>query len=152
MSTVPAVRAALVTTLNAALSGVQVIDGSPVSVTTLGGDLFVIGKVTGVRSAGSQNRIRTTTRNIPFTTAQDEYTIELIISVSRATPGETTALVQRADDIYEAACDAIEATEGLGVDGVKEALPTGEFDFEPVSDSNGRYVTVNFGLDVTDRD
>jgi len=156
MTTHPAIRAALVTLLETTFATwdpiVQVVDGSPVGVTTLGPDLLIIGAMRGVRSAGSQNRIRTTTRNIPFGTSQDEYTVDLIISVSRAMPGETTDVMQRADDIFEAARDAIEATDDLDVTGVYEALPTGDFEFDPISDSNGRYVTVSWGLDVTARD
>jgi len=152
MTTIPAMRAALKSLLVTALQplSVQVIDGSPTSVTTLSGDVLLIGKVEGTRSAGSQNRIRTTTRNIPFGTAQDEYTIECVISVSRPGAGEPTDEVVIADAIFEAARDAIEgATDPAGV---FEVLPSGQFSMEPEADSNGRYVTVVFGVDVTARD
>lgn len=154
MSSVPAVRAALKTLLAPVMLpfGVQVIDGSPVAVTTLDEDVLVIGRIEGVRSAGSQNRIRTTTRNIPFGTSQDEYTVEMILAVSRPGPGETTAVVTIADQIFEAVRDAVEGSGALGVGGVFEALPTDSFAFEPNADSNGRYVTVTFGIDVTARD
>lgn len=154
MSSVPAVRAALVTVLETALQplGVQVIDGSPVGPTMLGEDVLVIGRLEGQRSAGSQNRIRTTTRNIPFGTSQDEYTVELILAVSRPMPGETTTVMTIADGIFEATRDAIEASDDLNVGGVYEALPTGSFEFNPEADSNGRYVTVTFGVDITARD
>lgn len=151
MSTIPAVRAALVSLLVAALPDVQVIDGSPVGPTTLSQDVLMIGRVSGQRSAGSQNRIRTTTRNVPFGTSQDEYTVEFVISVSRPGAGETTNVMTIADNIFEDARQAIEATDDLDVDGVYEALPTGEFEFNPTADSNGRYVTVAWGLDVTAR-
>lgn len=148
----PAVRVALKALLTTTLSSlnVQVIDGSPVAVTTLEGNILVIGAMEGVRSAGSQNRIRTTTRNIPFGSSQDEYTIELIISVSRPGPGEPTDLIDIADDIYDAARTAIE--DSVDPSGVVEMLPTGQFSIEPQADSNGRYVTITFGVDVTARD
>lgn len=152
MSTIPAVRAALKSLLTITLAplNVQVIDGSPVAVTTLIGNVLVIGAMGGTRSAGSQNRIRTTTRNIPFDTSQDEYTIEIIISVSRSGSGELTDVIETADDIYDAARIAIE--DSVDPSGVVEMLPTGQFSIEPISDSNGRYVTMNFGVDVTARD
>lgn len=152
MSTIPAVRAALKSLLITTLAplNVQVIDGSPVSVTTMIGNVLVIGAMEGTRSAGSQNRIRTTTRNIPFDTSQDEYTIEIIIGVSRSGPGEPTDVIKTADDIYDAARTAIE--DSVDPSGVVEMLPTGQFSMEPIADSNGRYVTMNFGVDVTARD
>lgn len=153
MSTVPDVYEALIALLETATASldVQVIGGSPVSVTTLAPKLEVLGAVTGQRSAGSQNRIRTTTRNVPFTTSQDEYTIQLFISVSA--PGvEVVGLIRIADGILEATRNAIEADPTLGIAGVYEALPTGDFSFEPKADSNGRYVTTELGVDVTARD
>lgn len=152
MSTMPAVRAALKSLLTSTLASldVQVIDGSPVAVTTLEGNVLVIGAVEGTRSAGSQNRIRTTTRNVPFDTSQDEYTIEIIISVSRSGGGEPTDVIETADDIYDAARIAIE--DAVDPSGVVEMLPTGQFSMEPKADSNGRYVMLNFGVDVTARD
>lgn len=152
MSTIPAVRAALKSLLTTTLAplDVQVIDGSPVSVTTMIGNILVIGAMSGTRSAGSQNRIRTTTRNVPFGTSQDEYTIDIIIGVSRSGPGEPTDVIETADDIYDAARTAIE--DAVDPSGVVEMLPTGQFSIEPISDSNGRYVTMNFGVDVTARD
>ena len=151
MTSIPAVRAELKTLLETAVGplGVQVIDGSPTSVTTLGKDVLLISKVEGARGAGSQNQIGTTTRNIPFGTAQDEYTIQLIISVSRPGPGEPTDEMVIADAIFEAARGAI---DNLDEAGVYEVLPTGEFIIEPESDSNGRYVTIAFGVHVVARD
>src|ERR1044072_3550642 len=157
MSSVPDLRAALKTLLITAAApltyDVQVVRGSPVSVTTLGPYVVLIGRAQGVRAAGSQNRIATTTRNIPFTTSQDEYTVELVIAVSLPGPGEPVAAEETADEIYTTLRDAIEgAAVNLGVAGIYEALPTGEFSFESVADSNGRYCTVLWGLYVTARD
>jgi hypothetical protein len=153
MSTVPDAYDALIALIQTAVQSleVQVIGGSPTSVTTLAPKIAVVGTVEGTRSAGSQNRIRTTTRNVPFDTAQDEYTIQLFISVSA--PGvELVDLVRVADGIFEAVRAAVDANPTLGVAGVYEALPTGQFRFEPQSDPNGRYVTIEFGVDVTARD
>ena len=154
MTTVPAVRAALKSVLEVALDAwnVQVVDGSPVAVTTLSPNVLLIGAVEGVRSAGSQNRIRTTTRNIPFGSAQDEYTIVLVLSVSTAGPGELTDVLQTGDDIFEAARQAIQDINEALITGLFELLPTGSYDYDPEADSNGRYVTLTFGVDVTARD
>ena len=150
MSSVPAVYEALLDLFTPALASLNVqvtIAGS----TTLGPTVLFIGRVEGVRSAGSQNRIRTTTRNIPFGTSQDEFTVEMFISVSR--PGnEMFDVITEADAIFEAARDAIEASDDLDISGVYEALPTGGYEFTPDADANGRYVTVKFGVDVTARD
>jgi hypothetical protein len=148
VSSIPEVYEALLDLLTTALPDVQV---TMPGTTTLGPSVLLIGKVVGVRSAGSQNRIRTTTRNIPFGTSQDEYTVEMFISVSR--PGtDLIAPIAAADVIFEAARDAIEASDDLDISGVYEALPTSDFEFEPEADANGRYVTVRFGVDITARD
>jgi hypothetical protein len=152
MSTVPdayeALQAAITT--GVASLDVQVVMGSPVSVTTLGPDLVYIGEIVGTRSAGSRNRVQTTTRNIPFGTAQDEFTIEIVIAVSRSVVTDMVALLRAADDVLEAVRNAI---EGMAlVSGIFEALPTGDFSFKPESDSNGRYVTTVLGVDFTARD
>jgi hypothetical protein len=151
MSSVPAVRAALVDLFTTALAAydVQVVK-APGTVTTLMPTNLILGKVTGQRSAGSQNRIRTTTRNIPFTTSQDEYTVELFLSVSRGLM-DIAELEAEIDVIWEVARAAIEESDDLDINGVFEVLPTGEFEFEPGADANGVYVTIAWGVDVKAR-
>jgi hypothetical protein len=156
MTTIPAVRAALKTLLGNTLTDVQIVDGG--GVTTLGTRVLFIGRVVGQRSGGSQNLIRNRERNIPFGTYQDEYTVELIISVAVSGPGEATPAIVAADDLYGEALDAIESSNNLGVAGVLESagilevLPTGDFESDPTFDANGRYCTVTFGVDITARD
>jgi len=152
MSAVPDAYEALQDAITAAVEPLdaQVVTGSPVSVTTLAPIVVYIGEVVGVRSAGSQNRIRTTTRNIPFTTAQDEFTIEIVIAISTSVVTDMVALLRLADDVLEAVRDAVEGMAPIS--GVFEALPTGDFSFKPESDSNGRYVTTVMGVDFTARD
>jgi hypothetical protein len=152
MSSVPAVRAALVSLFETALAAydVQVIK-APGTETTLMPTNLILGRITGQRSAGSQNRIRTTTRNIPFGTSQDEYTAELYLSLSRGLV-DILALEAEADVIFEAARTAVEDYDESGISGVFEMLPTGEFEYESGGDANGRYVTIAWGVDVTARD
>ena len=148
MSSVPAVYAELLELFTAALPDVQVV---LVGETTLNPVVLMIGKVEGVRSAGTQNRIRSATRNLPFQTSQDEYSVEIFVSISR--PGtDIMSVINEADAVWETAREAVEVTGDLDVTGVYEALPTGDFEFIPEADANGRYVTVKFGLDVTARD
>ena len=157
MSSIPLVYAALLDLLTPALAAVTVgsetiaVQVTTTGQTTLAPNVMWIGKVEGVRSAGTQNRIRTTTGNVPFGTSQDEYTVQMVISVSR--PGtDILTIIEIADAIFEAARDAIEASDDLAIDGVYEALPTGEFEFTPEADANGRYVTVGWGVNITARD
>jgi hypothetical protein len=152
MTSVPAVKAALVELFTTALVplGVQVVP-APGSVSTLTDNVLMLGKVLGQRSAGSQNRIRTTTRNVPFGTSQDEYTIELFISLKRPLI-DITVIEAEADEIFEVARTAVEDSEDLDISGVYEVLPTGEFEIETTGDANGRYVTYAWGVDVTARD
>lgn len=159
MSSVPAVYTALSDLFTGAFSAivvggetipVQVIK-APGTVTTMNSVVLMIGKIVGQRSAGTQNRIRTTTRNIPFDTSQDEYTVEIFISVSRpGTDMDTTIAI--ADAVWDGARTAVEDSGNLVINGVYEALPTGEWSFDPTGDANGRYVTVAWGIDLTARD
>jgi hypothetical protein len=152
MSSVPAVRAALVELFTTALAAydVQVIK-APGTETTLMPINLILGRISGQRSAGSQNRIRTTTRNIPFGTNQDEYTVELFLSISGGLM-DIAELEAQLDVIFEAARTAVEDSDDLDISGVFEVLPTGEFEYEAGADANGRYVTIAWGVDVTARD
>ena len=130
------------------------VPGSDIQVTmvgqtTLKPEVVMIGRIEGTRSAGTQNRIRSTTRNLPFDTSQDEYTVQLFISVSWP-GGEIMDVATRADQIWEACRTIIERDFSVG--GVYEALPTGDFTFEPEADANVRVVTVGWGVDITARD
>jgi hypothetical protein len=152
MTSVPAVRAALVSLFTTALAAYEVqVVKAPGTVTTLMPTNLILGRVTGQRSAGSQNRIRTTTRNIPFGTSQDEYTVELFLSMSGGLM-DIAELEAQIDVIFEAARTAVEDYDESGINGVFEILPTGEFEYEIGADANGHYVTIAWGVDVTARD
>jgi hypothetical protein len=142
VSSIPAVKAALVSILSAALPDTQVIYGPSTAVTTTSSRILTVGRVTGRRESDS----------IGLATTREEYTVELVASVDLASTSQ-----QSADELvladYAAAELAIREypagpTLGLEAAGVLQAVPFGEFELSELADGDGRHAAVRFGVDV----
>ena len=142
MSTVPAVKAALVSLLTTALPSTQVIYGPATSVTVTEDRLLTVGKVTGDRQFNSMTG----------QTTSERYTVELVASVDLAGTSQ-----QAADELvladYAAAELAIREYSGgsdlgLAASGVQQVLPTGEFELVEQADADGRHAAVRFSVAV----
>ncbi len=143
MSTsIPTVLAALVTLGQATLTGWQVINGPLGSVTTTTGRLLVVGEgdVTGRRDLDGMS----------LDTTLEAYVLSLVANVDL--PGTDQ---QAADTLALAAYAAMEtAVRGypggptLGLPGVVQALPTGDFALMRKADENGRHAAVRFTVAV----
>ena len=140
MSTVSAVKTALVSLLTTACPDAQVIDGPPDASALNGVQIISVGRVSGTRELNS----------LSGSTSEERYVVDLVASVSL--PGtEMQAPRDLAMDLYEAAELAIReyaggANLGLG-DGI-QALPTGAFELDEQADENGRHAAVRFGVAV----
>lgn len=139
-SSIPAVKAALVSVLAGALPDTQVIYGPKEAVTTTGPRILTVGRVVGSRELDSMS----------LDTSSESYTVDLVASVSLAGTSQ-----QAADDLaladYAAAEVAVREypggpTLGLG-DGIR-VLPTGEFELAELADENGRHAAVRFSVRV----
>lgn len=144
MSSVPAVKSALIPILAAALPATatlpasQVIYGPIESVATAKPRVISIGGAVGTRDMS----------DLALTTATERYTIALLVSVSL--PGYQQQL---ADEValadYEAACDAITAAgPDLGLGNGASICPDGQFELTETSTENGRAAQVLFGVSV----
>jgi hypothetical protein len=139
-STIPAVKAALVTVLAAALPNTQVIYGPSGAVTVTEDRLLTVGKVTGSRELDSMS----------LDTAAERYTVELVASVDLAGTSQ-----QAADEMvladYAAAEQAIReypTGPNLGLGAGVQVLPTGDFELAEQADADGRHAAVRFVVNV----
>jgi hypothetical protein len=139
VSTVPAVKAALVALFTAALPDAQVIYGPRGTVTFTEPNVVTVGNVTGTVGSASMN----------LREAED-YVIEVTVSATLAGPDTQRAATEAADALWVAAKAVLRAPPGgsLGVAGVTSAQPVGEFGLTEISDSNGRNATIQFGVHV----
>lgn len=142
MSSIPAVKAKLVSLLTTALPNTQVIYGGTGTVTTTGPRILLIGRASGTRQPDSMS----------LDTSSEQYVIELVASVDLAGTSQQAADEMALDD-YAAAELAIREYSGggdlgLAASGVLSALPTGAFDLEEQADENGRHAAVRFGVAV----
>jgi hypothetical protein len=132
VSTVLAVWDALVALGQTTLSGFQVVEGPPDSVSTLGAKVLIVGDGEIV-----------SLNPLAVETASETYEMPLVISVSL--PGaDMRAPISAALDAYALMESAI---RGLSVQGVLRVVP-GDWRMQTASDSNGRSAAVKFGVRV----
>lgn len=141
MTSIPAVKAALVSVLTAALPNSQVIYGPVTAVTTTSGRILTVRGAIGTRELDS----------LSLLTTAEQYVLELVVSVDVQAGSSQQDATELALADYAAAELAIREhptapTLGLG-DGIK-VLPTGEFELSEQADSNGRHAAVRFGVQV----
>jgi hypothetical protein len=139
-SSIPAVKAALVTVLTAALPNTQVIYGPLASVTTTTGRTLTVGAVAGRRDLDSMS----------LDTAVEQYTVEL--NCYADLPGYDQQLAdEQALADYATAEQAIReyaAGPTLGVSGVVHILPLGDFALDEIADDTGRHARVRWSVSV----
>jgi hypothetical protein len=142
-SSIPAVKAALVSVLTTALPSTQVIYGPSTAVTTTTGRILTVGRAVGIRELDS----------LAVGTAAERYTVELVCSVDigAATSQQTADDLALAD--YATAEQAIREYSGgpdlgLAASGVLNLLPTGDFELAELADENGRHAAVRWSVAV----
>ena len=144
MSTVPAVKAALVTLLTATLPSTQVIYGPVSAVTTTTGRIATVGKVTNA------NRDLNT---MTIDTTEERYTIDLAFSVDLPGAGNLATAVTQVFADYTAAEVAIREFTGgpdlgLAAQGVLRALMTGDWESDEQADIEGSHAAVRCSVAV----
>ena len=137
-SSIPTVKAALVSVLAAALPASQVIYGPVTAVTTTTARVLTVGRAQGRRDLDS----------LSLSTAAEQYTVDLQVSVD--IPGGSTQ--QTADEQaladYAAAEAAVRGNPTLGLSGTIQVLPTGAFELLEQADPEGRHAAVRFSVAV----
>lgn len=140
MSSIGLVKAALVSTLTAALPDVQVIYGPAAGVTTTEARVLTVGRAVGTRDLDS----------ISLATTAEQYVIELLTTADNAGTDQQATTEQALAD-YTAAELAIRehpTAPELGLGPGIHVLPTGEFELMEQADSNGRHAAVRFSVSV----
>lgn len=138
MSTVPAVKAALVSLFTAALPTAQVIYGPRGNVTITEDSVVEVGGVVGEVDAASMNLRE-----------HEDYVIEVTVSASISS-GTQQAATEAADALWVAVKATIRNPPGgsLSVSGVSSVQPIGEFEFTETPSSNDRNTAIRFGVRV----
>jgi hypothetical protein len=144
MSSVPAVRAALVTLLTATLPDTQVIYGPLSAVTTTKARVATVGKVTNA------NRDLNT---MGIDTTEEQYTIELAFSVDLPGAGTLATAVSQVFADYTVAEVAIREFAGgpqlgLAASGVLRVLMTGDWESDEQADIEGAHAAVRCSVAV----
>jgi hypothetical protein len=137
MTTIPAVKAALVTILTAALPNTQVVYGPGTSVTLLKQRFLIVGEsVTGQLTPTAMNN----------STGTEQYTVDMLAVVS--IPGTNAALADTqvlAD--FAAAIAAIQADSHLGGLNLNASVD-GTFEMVPIDNEAGRACSIRFPVSV----
>lgn len=136
MSSVPAVKAALRTTIAAVLPNSQVLNGPATAETAVGERFVEIGRAVGDRKPS----------NIVGTIFTEDYTIEIKFSVWVPGPGDESYLLAQNEVLadYTAAEAAIREHAqapnlGLDADGVGLVENTGRFEQDGAATGKGRW-------------
>jgi hypothetical protein len=142
-TTIPAMKAALVSVLAAALPDVQVIYGAPGGEVTLGPSVLAVGEtVTGAAALDSLTR----------DTAQERYRVSARLSCTVEQPGDdgAQAAATLAWAYFATAEQAVRERqpEDWGVAWLLGVNSTGEFTGTDVAMAAGRNTTIEFGFDV----
>lgn len=140
MSTIPAVLTALANISTATLPGWQVINGTDASVTTTSGQLVIVGgdEVAGRRDLDA----------LSLDTTSEQYVVPMAVNADVVGSDQQVAdtLALDAYDLLERAIREHADGPGIGVAGVLQALPTGDFSMRRLSDENGRHAVVRFSV------
>ena len=144
MSTVPAVKSALVALLTSILADTQVIYGPKDAVTTTRPRITTVGKVTNANRELNSMAIGTT---------EERYTVDLAFSVDLPGAGTLSTAVSQVFADYAAAEIAIREFSGgpdlgLAAQGVLQALPTGVWEFDEQADPDGSHAAIKSSVAV----
>jgi hypothetical protein len=144
VSTVPAVKAALVTLLTTTLTDTQVIYGPSTAVTTTTERIVTVGKVTNANRDFSSISIGTT---------EERYAVDLAFSVDLPGAGSLATAVTQVFTDYTAAEIAIRELSGgpdlgLAAQGVLQALMTGAWELDEQADSDGAHAAIKSSVAV----
>jgi len=139
VSTVPAVKAALVTLFTPALSDAQVVYGPRGTATETKSKVIAVGNVTGLFGVAALNLRRS-----------EDYVIQVTASATLASPGTQRDATEAATALWVAAEAVVRNPPGgsLGVAGVQSVQLTGEFDLVEGLDGDGHDTTIRFGIRV----
>lgn len=144
MTTVPAVKTALVAVLAAALPATstlpaaQVIYGPIEAASSTGPRVLSVGGAAGTRDMS----------NLGMTSSTESYTVTLLASVMLSGYQQKLADEAALAD-YEAACDAITAAgPDLGLGNGSSIYPDGQFELQEFATPEGRAAQVRFSVTV----
>jgi hypothetical protein len=139
VSTVPAVKAALVSLFTSAMSDVQVIYGSREDVTETKSKVIAVGPATGATGTAALNMRKS-----------EDYVIQVAVSATLATPNTQQQATEAADALWVAAEAVIRNPPGgsLSVPGVQSVQSTGDFELVEGLDGDGHVSTIRFGVRV----
>jgi hypothetical protein len=138
VSTIPAVKAGLVSVWTTALSGALVIYGPLSAVTTTPARVLSVGRVSGTRDSADMSS----------SAVSETYSIECLVSVAFSGTSQQMAEEQALAD-YETACDAVNALRpdlGLGAGMTVRALSS--FELDEVANEHGRAAQIRFSIQV----
>lgn len=134
-STIPVVKARLVSILTAALPDSQVTYGPEAA--SLKSHVVLVGNVTGT----------ITPSNLPSSSVTEQYVVNMAVSVSTRADLKTNTEAALAD--YSAACAAILTDVTLGLSQIDVAARLdGSFELSETADDEGRTTTIRFPVTV----
>lgn len=140
MSTVPAVKAALVSLFKSALSfDAQVIYGSRDQATQVKSNVVAVGNVSGTVGSAALNLRKS-----------EDYVVQVAVSSTLAAPNTQQDTTEAATALWAAAETALRNPPGgsLGVNGVQSMQSTGDFELIESLDGDGFDTTIRFGVRV----
>jgi hypothetical protein len=139
VSTVPAVKAALVSLLSSVLPEAQVIYGSRDEVTETKSKVVAVGNAVGTVGVASLNLRR-----------NEDYVVQVAVSATLATPNTQRDATEAADALWVAVESVIRNPPGgsLSVPGVQSVQSTGDFELVESLDGDGHAATIRFGVRV----
>lgn len=137
-TTVPTVKVALVALLTSLLPDVQVIYGS------IGTETLTTPRVLTVGGAAGTSELDSLTLG----TSLERYTVSLVVSCTINGPDAQRAATEAACAVYATAEQAIREhpTGDLGVPGVLQAIPTGDFEVTEADTDLGSNAAVTWSV------
>jgi hypothetical protein len=138
VSTVAAVKVALVAVVRAAVPDAQVVYGPATGVSLDADKLITVGTVTGVSELDS----------LSATTTAEDYRVDVIFSFTLPGADTQQLVTQTVLADWLAVKAAVLASQDLGVAGVLAARPTGDFRLTETADPGGRNAALVTGVQV----
>lgn len=138
-SSIPDVKAALVTIFQGALPGVTVRYGSKPPITSTVSKNLSVGRVAGVRDLDGMT----------LESVQERYTVECALAVNSRADAQT--VTEEAMALYVAADAAVRlypSGPGLGLGETVSAIPTGDFELNELEDETLQHSVVVFSVTV----
>jgi len=137
-TTVPAVKAALVVLLASVLPDVEVIYGPITTETITTPRVLCVGDARGTSKLDSMT----------LATSLEQYTVTLTFSFTINGPDAQQAATEAACLAYAAAEHAVRLAADLGVAGVLQAIPTGDFELIEADTALGSNAAVKWSVYV----